>query len=105
MAADITNGQATRKLTTVSSGAIENNADYRVAVFGYIFKLLLYLLNGSFSPGGVGKSSIVLRFVKGTFSDSYIPTIEDKYDQVISCNNKSVCTLQITDSTGSHQFK
>lgn len=56
-----------------------------------------------FGAGGVGKSSLVLRFVKGTFRDTYIPTIEDTYRQVISCD-KSVCTLQITDTTGSHQF-
>ncbi|CAG2100746.1 unnamed protein product [Medioppia subpectinata] len=66
----------------------EQSNDYRVVVFG---------------AGGVGKSSMVLRFVKGTFRDSYIPTIEDTYRQVISCN-KNVCTLQITDTTGSHQF-
>ncbi|XP_071952742.1 GTP-binding protein Di-Ras2-like isoform X2 [Antedon mediterranea] len=66
----------------------EQSNDYRVAVFG---------------AGGVGKSSLVLRFVKGTFRESYIPTIEDTYRQVISCN-KNVCTLQITDTTGSHQF-
>lgn len=62
--------------------------DYRVVVFG---------------AGGVGKSSLVLRFVKGTFRDSYIPTIEDTYRQVIT-SNKNICTLQITDTTGSHQF-
>ncbi|KAK3532970.1 hypothetical protein QTP70_006215 [Hemibagrus guttatus] len=66
---------------------IESN-DYRVVVFG---------------AGGVGKSSLVLRFVKGTFRDTYIPTVEDTYRQVISCD-KSVCTLEITDTTGSHQF-
>uniref|UniRef100_A0A3Q3E1L6 DIRAS family GTPase 1 n=1 Tax=Labrus bergylta TaxID=56723 RepID=A0A3Q3E1L6_9LABR len=43
------------------------------------------------------RSSLVLRFVKGTFRDTYIPTVEDTYRQ-------SVCTLQITDTTGSHQF-
>ncbi|KAF3835761.1 hypothetical protein F7725_028319 [Dissostichus mawsoni] len=47
--------------------------------------------------------ALVLRFVKGTFRDTYIPTVEDTYRQVISCD-KSVCTLQITDTTGSHQF-
>uniref|UniRef100_A0A914QH10 GTP-binding protein Di-Ras2 n=1 Tax=Panagrolaimus davidi TaxID=227884 RepID=A0A914QH10_9BILA len=67
----------------------DNGADYRVAFFG---------------AGGVGKSSIVQRFVNGTFSDNYVPTIEDTYQQVISCNQKNVCTLQITDTTGSHQF-
>ncbi|XP_046805715.1 GTP-binding protein Di-Ras2 [Lucilia cuprina] len=66
----------------------QSNNDYRVVVFG---------------AGGVGKSSLVLRFIKGTFRESYIPTIEDTYRQVISCN-KNICTLQITDTTGSHQF-
>lgn len=35
-----------------------------------------------FGAGGVGKSSLVLRFIKGTFRESYIPTIEDTYRQV-----------------------
>lgn len=43
--------------------------------------------------GGVGKSSLVLRFIKGTFRESYIPTIEDTYRQVrfyrmLSCSFK-----------------
>ena len=38
-----------------------------------------------------------------SFKDTYVPTIEDTYRQVICCN-KNVCTLQITDTTGSHQF-
>ncbi|KAK4018781.1 GTP-binding protein Di-Ras2 [Daphnia magna] len=67
----------------------EQSNDYRVVVFG---------------AGGVGKSSLVLRFVKGTFRESYIPTVEDTYRQVITCNKNSICTLQITDTTGSHQF-
>ncbi|CAI2325054.1 unnamed protein product [Caenorhabditis sp. 36 PRJEB53466] len=78
--------------TTAGSGsrvAEASTSDYRVAVFG---------------AGGVGKSSITQRFVKGTFNDNYVPTIEDTYRQVISCNVKNVCTLQITDTTGSHQF-
>ena len=44
----------------------EQPNDYRVAVFG---------------ASGVGKSSLVLRFVKGTFREAYIPTIEDTFRQ------------------------
>uniref|UniRef100_A0A5F8GET8 DIRAS family GTPase 1 n=1 Tax=Monodelphis domestica TaxID=13616 RepID=A0A5F8GET8_MONDO len=67
---------------------MQQSNDYRVVVFG---------------AAGVGKSSLVLRFVRGTFRETYVPTIEDTYRQVICCE-KSVCTLQITDTTGSHQF-
>ncbi|PAA58453.1 hypothetical protein BOX15_Mlig033989g2, partial [Macrostomum lignano] len=66
----------------------EQSNDYRVAVFG---------------SAGVGKSSLVQRFIKGTFKEAYTPTVEDTYRQVIT-NDKQVCTLQITDTTGSHQF-
>ncbi|KAH8236475.1 GTP-binding protein Di-Ras2 [Drosophila bipectinata] len=78
----------TEQKNQVTRAAPEQSNDYRVVVFG---------------AGGVGKSSLVLRFIKGTFRESYIPTIEDTYRQVISCN-KNICTLQITDTTGSHQF-
>uniref|UniRef100_A0A915E2R6 Uncharacterized protein n=1 Tax=Ditylenchus dipsaci TaxID=166011 RepID=A0A915E2R6_9BILA len=75
------------------SAAAAASADYKVAVFG---------------AGGVGKSSIVLRFIKNTFMNEYVPTVEDTYTQVITCNQKnvvkSVCTLHVIDTTGSHQF-
>jgi len=67
----------TGALVVVRESAMpEQSNDYRVVVFG---------------AGGVGKSSLVLRFVRGTFRDTYVPTIEDTYRQVISCN-KQVCT-------------
>ena len=43
--------------------------DYRVVVFG---------------SGGVGKTSLVLRFINGTFNTNYIPTVEDTYRKVWS---------------------
>lgn len=66
----------------------EQNIDYRVVVFGAGLYFILvsckqHLLNVYNILGGVGKSSLVLRFIKGTFKDSYIPTIEDTYRQVM----------------------
>lgn len=56
----------------------EQSNDYRVVVFG---------------AGGVGKSSLVLRFVKGTFRDTYIPTVEDTYRQVDTHLESLTCSL------------
>ena len=44
-----------------------------------------------------GKTNCVLRFVNGQFRENYIPTVEDTYRQVVSCN-KLITTLQITDT-------
>ena len=52
----------------------EQRRDYRVVVLG---------------AGGVGKSSLVLHFVKGTFTESHIPTIEDTYQKVRTKNTHS----------------
>ncbi|XP_028588961.2 GTP-binding protein Di-Ras3 isoform X1 [Podarcis muralis] len=82
------NTQNSSLVSSRASNMPEQSNDYRVVVFG---------------AAGVGKSSLVLRFVRGTFRETYIPTVEDTYRQVISCD-KSICTLQITDTTGSHQF-
>jgi len=66
----------------------EQSNDYRVVLYG---------------AAGVGKSSLVVRFLRGTYRDGYVPTVEDTYLQVINCNGQ-ICTLQITDTAGGHQF-
>ncbi|CAF0914814.1 unnamed protein product [Rotaria sordida] len=66
----------------------DQSTDYRIVVLG---------------SAGVGKTNCVLRFVNGQFRENYIPTIEDTYRQVVSCN-KQITTLQIFDTTGTHQF-
>lgn len=78
----------TEETPAAAAAMPEQSNDYRVVVFG---------------AGGVGKTSLVLRFIHGTFRDAYIPTIEDTYRKVISSNN-SICTMHITDTTGTQQF-
>jgi Ras-related protein Rap-1B len=60
----------------------DQSTDYRIVVFG---------------SAGVGKTNCILRFVNGQFRETYIPTVEDTYRQVVSCN-KQITTLQITDT-------
>ena len=36
--------------------------------------------------GGVGKTSLIKRFVTDTFPQSYIPTVEDFYEKSVSLN-------------------
>ncbi|VDK28947.1 unnamed protein product [Dibothriocephalus latus] len=67
----------------------EQPNDYRVAVFG---------------SSGVGKSSLVMRHILEVNIDLVTKSLFlVTFIQVISCN-RQVCTLQITDTTGSHQF-
>ncbi len=52
---------------------------------------------------GVGKSSIVLRFVTDTFTDEYLPTIEDCYRKTVHINGKT-SHLDILDTAGQEEF-
>lgn len=71
----------------------EQSNDYRVVVLG---------------AGGVGKSSLVLRFVQGTFRESYIPTVEDTYRQVSSrlrrTNGRREPSLRLRPRRNSRSF-
>jgi hypothetical protein len=77
----------------------DQSTDYRIVVLGsagvgmYIITYYIYLQNNI----NLGKTNCVLRFVNGQFRENYVPTVEDTYRQVVSCN-KQITTLQITDT-------
>lgn len=53
--------------------------------------------------GGVGKSSLTVRFVQGDFHSSYDPTIEDSYTFETAVDGVAQ-SLEIMDTAGSEQF-
>jgi len=53
--------------------------------------------------GGVGKSSLVIRFIQDVFIEKYDPTIEDSYRHQIEVDSTPVM-LQILDTAGTEQF-
>eukprot|EP01089_Gocevia_fonbrunei_P021408 TRINITY_DN8319_c0_g1_i1.p1 TRINITY_DN8319_c0_g1~~TRINITY_DN8319_c0_g1_i1.p1 ORF type:complete len:201 (+),score=31.34 TRINITY_DN8319_c0_g1_i1:48-650(+) len=53
--------------------------------------------------GGVGKSCLTIQFVRGTFVDTYDPTIEDTYRKQVEID-KIVCYLDILDTAGQEVF-
>lgn len=58
---------------------------------------------GMFGGGGVGKTAITLRYLKGEFTEGYIPTIEDLFTKVIEFENKTI-NLQVIDTAGQDDF-
>ena len=59
---------------------------------------------GMFGGGGVGKTSITLQFVKGEFTDGYIPTIEDEFIKTIDFEGEPV-SIEIIDTAGQDDFQ
>ena len=51
----------------------------------------------------VGKSSIVKRFLKGTFDINYVATVEDLYSQDFDIGNTTL-KVDILDTAGDAQF-
>ena len=58
---------------------------------------------GMFGGGGVGKTCITLRYLKGEFTEGYIPTIEDEFSKVIEVDNQTI-SLGIIDTAGQDDF-
>ena len=54
--------------------------------------------------GGVGKTSVSIQFIKGEFTDSYVPTIEDEFQKTITINGKQY-TLVVIDTAGQEDFR
>ncbi|KAL9647513.1 hypothetical protein ABK040_006872 [Willaertia magna] len=54
--------------------------------------------------GGVGKSSITLKFVQNIFLDELDPTIEDSYKKTVIIDGKNYL-LQILDTAGQEEFR
>ena len=52
----------------------------------------------------MGKSALVLKFVKGQFVEEYDPTIEDLYRHQFHVDGKSTC-LEILDTAGQDEFR
>ena len=56
-----------------------------------------------FGLGGVGKTSLIHRFLFNKFDSAYTATIEDDYRQVITYNNHIV-DVTVLDTAGNYQF-
>lgn len=59
---------------------------------------------GMFGSGGVGKTAITLQFVKGEFTEGYIPTIEDEFIKSIDHKGETV-QIEIIDTAGQDDFE
>ncbi|KAF9790352.1 P-loop containing nucleoside triphosphate hydrolase protein [Thelephora terrestris] len=56
-----------------------------------------------FGAGGVGKSALITRFVKGNFLSNYDPTIEEVYECTSQIDGTTF-SLEILDTAGADQF-
>jgi len=54
--------------------------------------------------GGVGKSCITLKYIKGAFSEIYDPFIEDAFRHQVTCDDIP-CVLEVLDTAGQEEYK
>ena len=55
--------------------------------------------------GGVGKTSIIVRYTRDNFNEGYEPTLEDHYQANITCEDGSTLQLEIADTAGQEDYK
>lgn len=53
--------------------------------------------------GCYGKNAVIFRFLKGEYSEGYIPTVEDEFSKVISVGNRLIC-LHVLDTASQDDF-
>jgi len=54
--------------------------------------------------GGVGKSCITLKYLRGSFQETYDPSIEDAFRQQVTCDSIP-CMLEVLDTAGQEEFQ
>jgi small GTP-binding protein len=54
--------------------------------------------------GGVGKTCVILRFLRDTFDADYVPTIQDSFEKSYSLNGKTY-KLNIVDTAGQDEME
>eukprot|EP01122_Echinamoeba_exundans_P007008 TRINITY_DN2075_c0_g1_i4.p1 TRINITY_DN2075_c0_g1~~TRINITY_DN2075_c0_g1_i4.p1 ORF type:complete len:197 (+),score=24.22 TRINITY_DN2075_c0_g1_i4:39-629(+) len=53
--------------------------------------------------GGSGKSSLVVRFTQGVFTDDWDPTLDDNYRKIMEVDNQTLY-LEFIDSAGREEY-
>ncbi|KZT58098.1 P-loop containing nucleoside triphosphate hydrolase protein [Calocera cornea HHB12733] len=53
--------------------------------------------------GGIGKSCLSIRYIKGTYEENYDPTIEEAYEKTILVNGQPT-RMQLVDTAGIDSF-
>ena len=54
--------------------------------------------------GGVDKTAITLQYVRGEYTESYVPTIEDDFEKIV-INNGKTYKIVVVDTAGQEDFK
>lgn len=55
--------------------------------------------------GGVGKTSIITRYIKDKFTQGYEPTLEDNYTTKIKISDTETLEVEIADTAGQEDYK